>query len=198
MSALKRLSSKLVYIHGTNGSGKSTLARALLAAAAHPTGIEHLPGNPKASWTNTAGGVVFIGKYGNACGGVDGLSPYAAIKDIVGMHADEGEIMLAEGLVTPGLATCQELANMVNTHLFIHLDVPLEACVANVLTRRSRKGTDKPYDTANLIKKRASAESWIRRLGEAGLAVQICSWNEAYLRCLEFLELQDFDHTNLL
>ena len=198
MSALRRLSSKLVYIHGTNGSGKSTLARALLAAAAHPAGIEHLPGNPKASWTRTNGGPVFIGKYGNACGGVDGLSPYAAIKDIVGMHADEGAIMLAEGLVTPGLATCQELAGMVRDHLFIHLNVPLEVCVANVLSRRARKGTDKPYDTSNLIKKRASADSWARRLKESGLQTEVCSWNEAYLRCLEFLELQDFDHINLL
>ncbi len=67
----------LVYVHGTNGSGKSTLARAVLAAAGGAQGVSKLASTPNATWTHTGrAGVVLAGKYGTACGGVDGMQPY--------------------------------------------------------------------------------------------------------------------------
>lgn len=186
--------SVLIYVHGTNGSGKSTLARALLADAGGPTEIGNLPGQPKATWTHTEEGVVFIGKYGNACGGVDGLSPYHSIFDIVDTNLDH--CLFAEGLVTPGLETCQRLADTVDSHLFILLDTPDEQAIRNVLTRRERKGTTKEYDPANLYKKTRSAISWANRLEEAGLNVARLSWDKAYTTSAKLLGLENerIDH----
>lgn len=181
--------SLLIYVHGTNGSGKSTLARALLAAAGGPTGLSCLADNPKATWTVTDSGVVFVGKYGNACGGVDGLAPYACINRIVEGSAALDRKMFAEGLITPGLETCQRLAGMVDRHQFIFLDTPTEECVRNVLKRRKAKGNIKPYDPDNLLKKRRSAVSWAARLQEAGLNVRALQWRQAYRLSLDLLQL---------
>jgi hypothetical protein len=190
--------SLLIYVHGTNGSGKSTLARALLAAAGGPFAIGTLNDNPKASYTHTNEGVVFIGKYGTACGGVDGLSPYASINDIVDHHVGMGDPrMFAEGLITPGVETCQRLADKVDRHLYIFLDTPVEQCVENVLKRRRTKGNVKPYDPDNLLKKRRSAMSWAERLGKHGLQIESMTWIQAYCRCLQMLDLQA-DPRNLL
>lgn len=183
--------SSLVYVHGTNGSGKSTLARALIAAAGGVVGMNYLMPNPKAIYTHTAAGVAFIGRYGNACGGVDGLTPYACIHDIVKNNASMDRRMFAEGLITPGLETCQQLAGYVEGRAkFVLLAPPVDQCIANVLKRRGRKGTDKPYDPSNLHRKRASAVSWANRLSQAGLEVIVIdAWGAAYLYCLDALGL---------
>lgn len=192
-------SSKLVYVHGTNGSGKSTLARAVIAAAGGVTGVSCIVGVPKATWTHTrTSGVVLVGKYGTACGGVDGLSPYASIKDIVANNAGFERCIMAEGLITPGVETCQHLADTVGEALFIFLDVPVEQCITNVLSRRSRKGTTKEYNPANLLKKRASAESWEKRLSASGLTTRVLNWSGAYFTCLDFLGLPVPDVDQLL
>ena len=101
----------LVYVHGTNGSGKSTLARAVLAAAGGAQSVSKLVTTlvptPKATWTHTgAAGVVLAGKYGTACGGVDGIQPYAALHDVLMENAWSGCNVFAEGLITPGVGTC--------------------------------------------------------------------------------------------
>lgn len=174
----------IIYVHGTNGSGKSTLARALIKAAGGVTGMNYLVPNKKACYTHTKAGVVLVGKYGNACGGVDGVSPYAASIDI----AEEqvllwGRQVFMEGLITPGVGTCERLADAGNA-LFIHLDTPTDQCIKNVLKRRKERGTTKPYDPANLYKKQRSAESWAHRLSHAGLQVERLSWDNAYTRIL--------------
>lgn len=187
---------RFLYVHGTNGSGKSTLARAVIAAAGGVTGVEAMPMHKKAHYTTTSNGTVLVGKYGTACGGVDGLSPYASISDILLLHAVFPECrVMAEGLITPGLETCQKLAGMVDKAMFIYLDTPAEQCIANVLKRRGRKGTTKEYDPDNLHKKRRSAQSWATRLKDSGLDVRELQWNSAYLTCLNFLGIDpDLNH----
>ena len=201
MNSASSPSSKLVYVHGTNGSGKSTLARAVMAAAGGANGApEPLHNNPKASATYTMEGVVLIGKYGNACGGVDGLSPYASIHDLMQHHLsiDDGVRFFAEGLITPGVDTCKTLAGYVDDALFILLDTPVEQCITNVMKRRGRKGTDKPYDPSNLHKKAVTARSWAARLAAAGLRVEVLTWGKAYFRCLDELGLPAPDVDQLL
>lgn len=177
----------LVYVHGTNGSGKSTLARAVATAAGGIVDVRELPTNRKARWTLTRK-VVLIGKYGNACGGVDGLSPYAAIHDI--MPRLRGAHVFAEGLITPGVETCQKLADYKDEHLFIALCTPIQDCIRHVLQRRKAKGNTKPYDPANLLRKAESVLSWHRRLNAAGLKCELMTFEEAYLSTLELLGLQ--------
>lgn len=185
--------SKLVYVHGTNGSGKSTLARALLAQAG---GVDHVfryPGYKKVTVTRTNAGVDFVGTYGSACGGVDGLNPYAGILDVVLDSTIQRRDIFAEGLVTPGLDTCLTMADLVGDAWFIYLQTPNEQAVKNVLARRARKGTDKPYNPDNLYKKTRSAESWANRLFNAGLRVVFAPWDLAYTVSANVLGLEHED-----
>lgn len=175
-------STDIIYVHGTNGSGKSTLARAVIKAAGGVIGVSCIHNNRKATYTHTEAGVIMVGKYGNACGGVDGVSPYSAAIDIALEQVELWDRkVFMEGLATPGLETCQKLGPGA---LFIFLDTPVEQCIENVLKRRAVRGNDKPYDPANLYKKLRSAESWAKRLELHGLNVVRLSWDNAYTRIL--------------
>lgn len=178
----------LVYVHGTNGSGKSTLARAVLAAAGGAKGLGALACNPKATWTHTGrAGVVLVGKYLTSCGGVDGVQPYADVRNILCDCA--GEHVFAEGLVTPGKDTCAAFANQFDRAVFILLDTPETVCITNVLKRRKAKGNDKPYSPDNLYKKARSARMWADSLERTGLEVQRLQYRQAYKVVLELLGL---------
>lgn len=190
-------SSVLIYVHGTNGSGKSTLARALVAAAGGSCGSENTVELPaKAFSTYTHEGAVFLGRYDNACGGVDGFSPYAAIHDVLDFHfgRDDGIRVFGEGLITPGVDTCRRLAERFDQHLFIALDVPVGECINHVLKRRAAKGNAKPYNPANLYRKAESVLSWANRLENAGLSVKRLNWRMAYLECTALLGLDNINH----
>lgn len=194
---MKKRKSALVYVHGTNGSGKSTLARMLVAAAGGSTKVfnaAYTKGH-KAFATHTNEGVVFMGKYANACGGVDGFSPYAAIHELMQWHAEDTmPHMFAEGLITPGVETCQRLADGFDQHLYIALTVPEERCIQHVLRRRATKGNDAEFNPANLRKKLESVRGWADRLEKAGLSVKRLSWREAYLASTSLLGLDNINH----
>jgi adenylate kinase family enzyme len=182
----------LVYVHGTNGSGKSTLARAVLAAAGGAQGVSKLLGSPKATWTHTGtADMVLAGKYGTACGGVDGFQPYADLHQVLQEQVAFGRSVFAEGLVTPGQDTCVKFASYFDHAVFILLDTPDTVCIKNVLKRRATKGTTKPYDPKNLYRKQASAQSWAARLERAGLNVQRLQYRQAYTTALELLGLHE-------
>jgi energy-coupling factor transporter ATP-binding protein EcfA2 len=189
----------LVYVHGTNGSGKSTLARAVLAAAGGAQGVSKLLSSPKATWTHTGrAGVVLAGKYGTACGGVDGFQPYADLHQVLQEQVAFGRNVFAEGLVTPGQDTCVKFASYFDHAVFILLDTPDTVCIKNVLKRRATKGTTKPYDPKNLYRKQASAKSWAVRLERAGLNVQRLQYRQAYTTALELLGLPEPSVDDLL
>lgn len=189
----------LIYVHGTNGSGKSTLARAVLAAAGGAQAVVAVTGTPKATWTYTGTpGVVLAGKYGNACGGVDGMQPYAALHDVLKSNVSFGNSVFAEGLVTPGVDTCTKFASYFDHAVFILLDTPDTVCIKNVLKRRAAKGTTKPYDPKNLYRKQHSARSWADRLERAGLNVHRLQYRQAYTMTLELLGLSEPSVEDLL
>lgn len=189
----------LVYVHGTNGSGKSTLARAVLVAAGGPKGLGRLIANPKATWTSTGSGkVVLAGKYGTACGGVDGFQPYADLHQVLKKQAGFGKNVFAEGLVTPGQDTCVSFASYFDQATFILLDTPDTVCIKNVLRRRSAKGTTKEYDPKNLYRKQTSARNWANRLERAGLEVMRLQYTEARRTVLELLGLPEPSVDDLL
>jgi energy-coupling factor transporter ATP-binding protein EcfA2 len=186
------MTTTLVYVHGTNGSGKSTLARAVLAAAG---GFEeYVPVKEgkegKAGYTSAKSGVVLLGKYERACGGVDGYSPYAHIHEVMQGRAVLGDSrVFAEGLVTPGLETCQRFASYFDKAVFIVLNTPTDVCIKNVLARRTRKGNDKMYTPEKLYDKHRSALRWGDRLEAVGLTVHRLKYPQAYTLSLELLGL---------
>ena len=190
-----------IYVHGTNGSGKSTLARGVLTAAGgmdqySPTHVGKLG---KAGFTETPRGVALLGSYARACGGVDGFSPYAHIHEVLNAVIGKGyDYVFAEGLITPGVETCQQLAARFDNAIFIVLNTPVADCIAHVMARRKRKANDKEYDPANLYKKHQSAMNWGDRLERNGLTVHRLEYREAYRLCLRTLGLQEPSATDLL
>lgn len=183
--------STLVYVHGTNGSGKSTLARAVIAAAGGVTEVDDVPhttGRSKVTWTRKR--VALMGRYGNACGGLDGVQPYADTHYLM-QHARTCDALsvFAESLVTPGLQTCKEFAEYFDRTVFILLDTPETVCIENVLLRRRAKGNSKPYDPKNLQKKLRSAQAWADNLERAGLQVRRLQYKQAYSLTLQLLGL---------
>lgn len=191
--------SSLVYIHGTNGSGKSTLARVVISYAGGVTGRSALASNPRATYTHLAQtGVVLAGKYGNACGGVDGIHPYADVHAVLAEQAAAGRSVLAEGLVTPGVETCRRFTSLFDEAVFIALDVPDTVCIGHVLRRRARAGNTKEYSPDNLLRKNASARRWCLRLQAAGLRAEALQWFPALHLTLSTLGVEAPSIQNLI
>lgn len=191
MSGVPSKTSVLVYVHGTNGSGKSTLARALMDRADGPSHLGMLPGQPKAAWTRTKRGAVFVGRYHTPTGGVDGVQPYAAVLDIIDFLTSRTRPRLfLEGVLSPGREKCKQMASMVDTHLFVHLATPLDQCIENVMKRRRERGSDKPLNPDNLIKKHRQAKNWENNLRAEGLNVAALTYDEAYEKASRLLRLR--------
>lgn len=183
--------SQLVYVHGTNGSGKSTLAREVLQYAGGAIGIFNAHGACKITVTDR--GVGLYGRYLNACGGVDGIQPYADFIETMRLHRHRKHLMrFAEGLVTPGVDTCKRMAEYHGNALFLLLDTPETDCIANVLKRRAAAGNSKPYSADNLYKKARSARSWADNLERVGLQVKRVQYKDALFETLEALDLTPF------
>jgi hypothetical protein len=182
----------LFYVHGTNGSGKSTLARRIVSAMGCINTRKHTDTGVPIS---VAHGLVFIGKYENACGGVDGINPYRAAVDTAGILASYGNNVFMEGLATPGQATCQELTDMFKGNAtFYLLDVPEADCIANVLKRRARSKrahAAKPYDPSHLYKKAKSARAWATALQKNGLQCKVMTPDNVYRDVLATLGITE-------
>lgn len=171
----------LVYVHGTNGSGKSTLARALLEAAGGLTSVKNLPEEKRATWTRTRKkDFVLVGRYTNpAGGGIDGITPYSSVMDILHWNSYYERNVFCEGIVTPGLETCQKFSSMFDDSTFILLTTDVDTCIRHVLDRRKVAGNDKEFNPKNLLLKSKSVVSWANRLEGSGLNVKRFTYDQA-------------------
>lgn len=184
--------STLVYVHGTNGSGKSTLARMVIAAAGGQTAYDRHPKLARAASTHTARGLVLLGRYRAACGGVDLIAPYQDVLPEIKRQRKKHEDIFAEGLITPGVQSCTQFAMQFDHAYFIHLDTPEEQCHANMLKRRARMGkADQPYDPKNIYGKARSARSWVANLQRNGLNAVGLQFPEARATVFNLLGLPE-------
>jgi hypothetical protein len=186
----------LIYLHGTNGSGKTTLARAVLRAAGGAGVAVGWPQAPGCHYTPAAGPyrprVALLGRYSNACGGMDTVRDFATGIDIARHLLKERYNVLIEGLATPGIETCTKLHIAARGHaLFVTLDTPLEQCMMNVLKRRKAAGNVKPFNPANLQKKWHGVQRWGPRLHAAGLRTATWQYGVALPRIVAALIMED-------
>lgn len=187
LATLEHNGRRLIYVHGANGCGKSTLARYLLICSGGVVQTRVCPSGG-ASLTETTSGPVFVGRYRTATGGADGVQPYASVvMALQWLLRSSAKHIFVEGLMTPGVATCgviyQTAHNFGVRCDFILLDIPTEVCTCNVLTRRARKGNEKPYDNAHLLKKHKSAGNWANNLRAAGMPCHNLTWRKARDYC---------------
>lgn len=185
----------LIYLHGTNGSGKTTLARAVLRAAGGAgAAVLQAPGCHYTPALGPANGprVALLGRYSNACGGMDTVRDFATGIDIAcTLHMNGWNVMI-EGLATPGIETCTRLHNSAKGRaLFVTLDTPLEQCMLNVLARRRVAGNVKTFNPANLQKKWHGVQRWGPRLAAAGLRTATWQYGVALPRIVAALLMED-------
>lgn len=184
---------RLIYVHGANGSGKTTLAHVLMTCAGRPVRLVSPPTPQTAPSTHTKDGLVLVGPYRSATGGADSVQPYAFVPHTISHYIRKGKNVFVEGLMTPGVDTCRWIYEDAKKHgakvTFIWLDVNISTCTAHVLARRARKGNEKPYDNAHLVKKHKSSFSWAQNLAKLGLPVQALTWEKARAYCLSEFRL---------
>jgi hypothetical protein len=177
--------SAFIYVHGPNGAGKTTLAYSLITCAGGI--VEEKRTKAGALLSITKENVVFIGKYRTACGGADGVQPYSLVPDAVRVCLANKRHVFCEGLMTPGVETCQTMARFARYHrvnaVFILLDASIDVCTRHVVERRERNGNFKPYDNAHLVKKHRSSKNWANNLRAAGLTCLNLKWGEARDYC---------------
>lgn len=197
--------SSLIYVHGANGSGKSTLARQIIMAAGGiaamaPWGEDEVV----VTFTRSERSIALVGKYSTPTGGADSVQPYALVPATALRLLGEGYNVLVEGLMTPGVETCKGIHRQATRHSvdgachFVLLDVPVETCTRNVITRRTRKGNLKRYDNAHLVKKHRSASNWIDNLKAAGLPAHRLTWREARDYCYRVFKINSDGASGIL
>lgn len=135
-------------IRGTHGSGKSYLVHMLLSIRRNEPILEdgkhlgyYLPGIDAA----------VLGKYGNKCGGCDGIKNPDEVCRRVRMFARKYSVVILEGiLVAHTFKRYNDLAQEIGDYRFLFLDTPLDACIERVKLRRAEVGNAKPFNPRNV------------------------------------------------
>lgn len=138
----------IINIRGTHGSGKSTVLRQFLdnykSQVIQPEGVH----KPEGYLCLTPFGDVYIvGSYKTACGGCDGIQPYALIWPRVLDYATRGHVLFEGALVSNSYGNIGRYSEMFGDQfVFAFLDTPLKTCIDRILERRKKNGNIKPFD----------------------------------------------------
>jgi hypothetical protein len=147
----------VIKLGGCNGSGKSTIAREVLNHVAE--GEPDLPTLRSGKRTKSYSGewlgvpVIVLGKYDNACGGMDTISDKEDRFHLVKEYAERNTnaIIFFEGLITG--KTYGALGALSEEHkrkkipwIWAFMGAPFDVCVGRVLERRAKAGNDAPFD----------------------------------------------------
>jgi hypothetical protein len=146
----------VIKLGGCNGSGKTTIARSVIKQIGGKRLTRPLQsGKTGVYYEGEFGGVDFfvLGKYDNACGGMDTISDKVDRLEFVRSFAEERDdaIIFFEGLITG--KTYGAMGQLSEQHaaeetpwLYSFMDTPFHVCVERVLLRRAEAGNDAPFD----------------------------------------------------
>lgn len=142
----------IVNIRGTHGSGKSTVVRRMMAH--HGAEPELGPkGRPlgyvlRPRWLVRP--LYVTGSYETACGGCDGIQPYAEIWPRVVRYAALGHVLFEGALVSSSYGNIGRASEAYGDEfVFAFLDTPLELCLERVAARRKARGDLRPLNPKN-------------------------------------------------
>lgn len=149
----------VIKLGGCNGSGKTTVARAILDITdAERAEFELVSGKRSAFYYGKFNDVPvrILGKYDNACGGMDTISDkedrFEMVRGMAARYAKSG-LVFFEGLITG--KTYGALGELSEMHqkgrskipwLYAFMDTPFDICVERVLKRRAAAGNDAPFN----------------------------------------------------
>lgn len=160
----KKTAHVVVDIRGTNGSGKSTAVHELLARYTHEPILRG--GSKVYAYRVPELRLHVLGSYHTATGGCDGIPTQDLVCDRVREFAPLGHVLL-EGMMVSHLfgrywALAEELRTQYGTdYRFCFLDTPMDTCIANVQSRRDRRGDTRPFNPRTLQQHHRS--TWLTR-----------------------------------
>jgi predicted ABC-type ATPase len=182
-------------LRGTNGSGKSALARHFLP----PNLAGDLQGGPvDLSWyyaptkrdpqrrlraegygsTEWPGGLVTVGPYRSACGGMDALPSFQVCQWAVAYAASQlpCRTVIAEGvLASTVFGSWAEFARAItaagHTFVWTYLQTPVEVCLERIAQRQREAGAERPIKKDQVRMKVNAIDATRTRAREAGFPV---------------------------
>lgn len=143
----------VIKLGGCNGSGKTSVARALLKQM-QVLGTKHRGGKADAFYQGLGdlSHVYVLGRYENACGGMDTISDKEDRLALVKASCKPRRIVFFEGLITGktygAMGALSELhyKRKAGRWLYAFMDTPFDVCAARVLQRRQAAGNLAPFD----------------------------------------------------
>lgn len=176
----------IINVRGTSGSGKSSLVRRIMAL--YPTKEPiHVQGRKQPLGYLLDRGIpgmrkLYVpGHYETPCGGCDTISDgMDRIYGLIRMANMAGHNVLYEGLlVSAEVNRAQALKDEGLPLLVVHLDIPLEICLAGINQRRRAKKPDaEDVNPKNTINKHKGSKRSMERFIEGDVQVAICTNRE--------------------
>jgi len=180
----------IVNIRGTHGSGKSHIVRTLLKRYNGQAESTNNRGNP-ANYVVTLGDrsrLYVVGCYVNACGGCDGIQPYAEIWPRVVRFAELGHVLFEGALVSSSYGNIGRSSEVYgDSFVFAFLDTPLAVCLSRIAARRRARGDNRPLNPKNTRTKYESIQRSIGKIRELGRRVVILDHKKAMPQLLGVL-----------
>jgi hypothetical protein len=182
----------LISLRGTHGSGKTTAVKRLLK---HPYEVlgdnpEKKPDGYKVSIPGLKKPVFIVGSYKTACGGCDGIQPYALIWPRVEKYAKEGHVVFEGALVSSSYGNIGRASEPYGDDMvFAFMDTPVETCIEWIKKRREKSGKNysKPFNPKNTISKAKNVTRSIEVITEIGRRVVMINRKKATHQILELL-----------
>ena len=130
----------IISLRGTSGSGKSTLTRKVTALYDGDGQPHFIEGRRKAyytTWTRGTGTPLMVpGHYDIANGGVDTLASLDEAYELAHEFSSRGHDVLMEGkCMSDGTPHAMTLLRRGHDVRIVHINVPVEKCIASVLKR---------------------------------------------------------------
>lgn len=168
----------IVSIRGTHGSGKSTIVKKIIDKWLKP-----IKPDAKGRCEGYRGALpnghtlAVIGSYHNACGGCDGIQPYARILDYIRGYARDFDHVLLEGaLVSSSYGSVGVLMDQyvdAGGAVFAFLDTPLETALDRIRLRREAKGNFEPVNPKNTAVKHENVHRTKQQLIKLGSRISV-------------------------
>lgn len=204
----------IIQVRGTSGAGKTHLVRMLMKQYSHVTPVrpDVIPTGKKRkhpigyilSLPDSIAKDLFVpGHYETACGGADtinwaktpanapvpGISGWDWVNQLVESYANNGLHVLYEGLMVGYDKRHIRAFHKEFPCAIIGLNTSLRECIDNVKRRRAERGDTSRFISHNTRQRIPVFQRGMDVLSGEGIPVYQISVDEAFLKCLDWLEL---------
>lgn len=186
----------VIHVRGTHGSGKTSAVRAFMERFPHQN-LYDANGKIVAVEVRAPGirlPIFLIGKYDNACGGMDGIATQEEAAQRAINAWNVGGHVLCEGVLSSGVSPAGTFPRMLIEHVapsklkFRSMNTPLDVCIDRVVKRRESSGNHKPFDPKNVTAKYNQVISAFDKFVEAGLDIAWLDYNDPFSQLWEIIE----------